>query len=401
MKKFEYTALDGSGKIKSGQVEAADDIQAANILRERDLIITSLKEKEEFDFFRYLSRFQRVPDTEKVMFARQMATMIVAGLPLSKALAVLEEQSRNKRMKLAINEMIRDIDGGLSLSQALEKHREIFSDIFINLVKAGEASGNIDKILLRLADTLENQHRFSSQVKGAMIYPIIVLVFMIGVMVIMFIFVIPKLTDMFTQMGADLPLPTKILIAISTWSSNNILFVILGVIAFSVGINRIGKTPKGQYFFADRALTLPIFGKIVKQVQFANLARTLSLLIGSGLPILQALEISRETVSNLRVKEGIAKAAKSVEKGSALSEPLKNNPIFPIMLSQMIAIGEETGKIDEVLQKVASFFEEEASDATKNISTAMEPLIMVVLGLGVAFLIISIVLPIYKLTTSF
>jgi len=297
--------------------------------------------------------------------------------------------------------MIQDIDGGLSLSQSLEKHRDIFSNIFISLIKAGEASGNIDKILLRLADTLENQHKFKSQVKGAMIYPVIVLIFMVIVMGIMFVFVIPKLTAMFTDMGADLPLPTKILIAVSTWSQNNFLLVILGIAGFAFAINSIGKTPKGQYFFADRALGLPIFGKLNRQIEFANLARTLSLLINSGLPILTSLEISRETCDNLRVKEGIAKAAKAVEKGSPLSEPLKANSLFPVMLSQMVAIGEETGKIDEVLEKVSSFFESEASESTKNLSTAIEPLIMVVLGIGVAFLIISIILPIYKLTTSF
>lgn len=401
MKKFEYTALDNKDKIKSGQIEAADDVQAANILRERDLVITSLRVKEEFDLSKYFSKLKKVAATEKIIFARQLATMITAGLPLSRALLVLQNQSRDKKMKKAIEEMERDIDGGLSLSQALEKHSDIFSQMYIGLVKAGEASGKMDQILSRLADSLEREHRFDSQTKGAMIYPIIVLVFLLIVMGVMFVFVIPKMTVMFTDMGVELPLPTKILIGTSTWASKNIIFVILGVVAFGFGINSFGKTPRGRYFFADRALTLPIFGKIVQQVQFANLARTLAMLIGSGIPILDALEIAGKTLTNLRVQEAIAKAAKAVEKGSSLAEPLKNNPIFPMMLSQMVAIGEETGRVDEVLEKVAAFFEEEASDSSRNLATAIEPLIMVILGVAVAFLIVSIILPIYSLTTSF
>lgn len=401
MKKFEYTALDDQGKLKSGQIEAADDTQAANILRERDLVITSLVPKEDFDLGKYFDKFVKVPSTERIIFARQLSTMINAGLPLSKALTVLQEQTKNAKMKKCIDQMIRDIDGGASLSQALEKHNDVFPQVFISLVKAGEASGTLDKILLRLAETLERDHRFQSQTKGAMIYPVIVVVFMIIVVIIMMIWVIPSLMAMFTDMNVELPWSTKILIASSTWMSNNAVIVILGIIGFGYGINAFNKTPRGKYFFADRALTLPIMGKIVRQVQFANLARTLSMLIGAGIPILEALEISRETLSNIRVKEGVAKAAKAVEKGASLSDPFKANPIFPIMLSQMVAIGEETGQMDEVLSKVAIFFEEEASDSAKNLSQAIEPLIMVVLGFGVAFLIVSIILPIYSITTSF
>ena len=401
MKTFKYTGLDKDSKTKTGKIQAADDIQAANILREKQFVITSLKPKERFDISRFFGRFQKVSSTEKIIFARQLATMTNAGLPLGQALVVLEEQTKSKKMKEAISNMTRDIDGGASLSQSLEKYPDIFSRIYVSLIKAGEASGSMDKILTRLADTLERDHRFKSETKGAMIYPVIVLVFMLGVMLLMFIFVIPKMMVMFNDMNVELPLPTKILITTSTWTSNNLILVVLGVFGFGFGINRFNKTSRGQYFFADRALTLPILGKIVKQVQFANLARTLSMLIGSGLPILEALDITKETVGNLRVKEGMAKAAKDVEQGVPLAEPFKNNPIFPVMLSQMVAIGQETGKLDEVLDKVAAFFEEEASNSAKNLSTAMEPLIMVVLGIGVAFLIISIILPIYKLTTSF
>ena len=401
MKKFEYTVLTDDGKIKAGLIEAADDVQAANLLREKEYLITSLKEKEVFDISKYLKKFKKVPETERIVFARQLATMITAGLPLSQAMVVLRDQSRNKSMKDSIGQMIRDIDGGSSLSQALEKHHDIFPQVFISLIKAGEASGSMDKILTRLADTLENDHKFKGQVKGAMIYPVIVLVFMVIVMGVMFVFVIPKLTGMFTEMGAELPLPTRILIGMSSWASENVIFVLIGIAVFAFGINAFNGTPKGKFFFADRMLSLPIFGKILHQVEFASLARTLSMLISSGLPILEALEISRETLSNLRVKEAVAKAAKAVEQGSPLSEPMKQNPLFPMMLSQMVAIGEETGKLDDVLTKVASFFEEEASESTKNLSTAIEPIIIVALGAGVAFLIVSIVLPIYTLTSSF
>lgn len=401
MKVFQYTIIDNNGKLKTGKIEAADDIQAANLLREKDAVITALREKEVFDLSKYFNKFQKVPEQEKIMFARQLATMITAGLSLGKALEVLEQQTSNKKMKRVISDMASSIEGGLSLSQCMDKHREVFSDIFVSLVKAGEASGKLDMILTRLADTLEKDHRFKSQTKGALIYPVIVLIFMLIVIFIMFVFVIPPMTGMFNDMGVELPLPTKILIMISTFMSQNVFVVVGGVVFFAVGINKIGKSPRGQHFFAEIALKAPIFGKIIRQVQFANFARILSLLISSGLPLLEALDISRETLTNIKIKEGVALAAKGVEKGAALSEPLKANPIFPVMLSQMVAIGEETGKLDEVLDKVSNFFEQEASDSTKNLSTAMEPLIMVFLGVGVAFLIISIILPIYKLTTSF
>ena len=397
---YAYTAKDVSGKTKNGFIEAASTDQAAEILRSRRLVPTEIKEKQTNTLALLSQRLRGVSEKEKTIFTRQLATMVAAGLPLARALGILSAQTRNSRFREILSASLRDVQAGTPLSSSLEKQEGIFSRVYISLVRAGEASGALDSILLRLAENQEKRREFLGRTKGALIYPAIVVIGMGGVFVMMMVFVIPKLMDMYKDLGAELPLPTRIMIGVSRiftdfwWA----LLLIAGAAAF--GFWRFSQTDQGRHLLARAILRLPIVGPISTQSQLAEVTRTLGLLIQSGVPILTALEISKGAVSNVLYLEAIERAAVSVEKGAPLSATLKNDPLFPASLGQMVEVGEETGKVDEVLAKISTFFESEVDQAVNNLSVALEPIIMVLLGVMVGFLILSVILPIYSLTSQ-
>ena len=397
---FTYTAKDSEGVDKAGFVEAVSTDQAVEVLRGRNLVPTEIKEKQTSSFKLLFKRLQGISEKEKTVFTRQLATMVEAGLPLARALEILVGQTRNPRFREMLSSSLRDVQAGVSLSSSLEKHEGIFSRVYISLIRAGEASGALDTILKRLADNQEKRQEFIGQTRGALIYPAIVVVGMGGVFVMMMTFVIPKLTDMYRDLGADLPLPTKIMIGLSDFMTGFwwLILLVIGVTAF-LGW-RFSQTKQGRYIFARMVLRLPIVGNISGQSQLAELSRTLGLLVSSGVPILTALDISKGAVGNVLYLEAIDRVAVSVEKGAPLSAAIKKDALFPVSLGQMVEVGEETGKVDEVLFKTAKFFESEVDQWVKNLSTALEPVIMVLLGVMVGFLILSVILPIYSLTSQ-
>lgn len=397
---FTYTAKDSSGKTKTGFVEATSADQAAEILRGRNLIPTEIKEKTTFTLAVLFNRLRGISDEEKTIFTRQLATMVSAGLPLARALEILAVQTSNPRFREVLSSALRDIQAGASLSSSLEKHEGVFPRVYISLIRAGEASGALDKILLRLAENQEKQREFVGRTKGALIYPAIVVVGMVGVFIMMMTFVIPKLTGMYKDLGADLPLPTRILIAFSDLFTNFWWALILLVAGAAFGGWRFSQTTYGRYFLARLLLRMPIYGPISNKTQLAELTRILGLLISSGVPILTALDIGKGAVGNILYIEAVERASVLVEKGSPLSAALKNDLLFPPSMAQMVEVGEETGKIDEVLFKISQFFESEVDQAVKNLSTALEPIIMVLLGVMVGFLILAVILPIYSLTSQ-
>ena len=397
---FTYTAKDAEGKTKTGFVEAATTEQAAEILRGRNLVPTGLREKETSSLSLLLKNLRRVSEEEKTIFTRQLATMINAGLPLARALEVLTVQARNPRFREVLSACLRDVQAGAALSSSLEKQEGVFSRIYLSLIRAGEASGALDKILLRLADNQEKRREFIAQTRGVLIYPAIVVVGMIAVFVMMMTFVIPKLMDMYRDLGAALPLPTRIMMGISDLFTHFWWLLLLLTVGVIVGVWRFKQTVAGRYLWAKTILRLPIVGPISSRTQLAEMTRTLGLLVGSGIPILTALDIAEGALSNVLYCEALERATLSVEKGLPLSTVLKNDPLFPPSLGQMIEVGEETGKIDEVLFKVSHFFESEVDQAVKNMTTALEPLIMILLGIMVGFLILSVILPIYSLTSQ-
>lgn len=399
---YNFIVKDPSGKSISGTVEAPNITLAGDILRERKYVVISLLEKKEGGLLQgVLQRFRGVSIGEKTVFARQLATMVSSGLPLTNALEILRVQAGSPRMKEVMGGMLGDIQGGSSLAKSMVKYPDVFSKVIVSLVEAGETSGKLDVLLNQLSDNMEKERDFQSKTRGALIYPAVIGVAMVAVFVIMMVFVVPRLTALYEDIGAELPLPTKILIAISKFLTSGwwAVLVLLGLAGF--GLYHYIRTEKGKYQLANFTFKFPIFGKLNRESELARFARTLGLLVGAGIPITQALEIVAGAMGNILYRDAVLAAEKEVEKGVPLSIPIRANPNFDPLVAQMIAVGEETGKMDEVLDKVAGFFESQAGQSVKNLSTALEPIILVVLGVMVGGLVLSIITPIYNLTTQF
>lgn len=401
MQTFFYTALDTEGNSSKGKLNALSKEQAVRLLRERGLIVTSVTAEHKFELSSFLTNLRGVPTAQKIVFTRQLGTMIDSGLPITQALKILEKQSKHEVMQKAIQQVVTDIDGGKSLHESLGSHPNIFSRLYLSLIKAGEASGNLDEILNRLADSMQAEADFKGRVKGAMIYPSIIVVVMLGVLILMFVFVIPRLSSLYEEMGAELPVITRVLLNISKGFVQFWWMGILGSVVAFFALRSFTKKKSGQYFSSDMKSRLPVFGSLLKEVELTSFTRTLGMLMDSGVSILESLDISKETLNNLRLRDGVDEVAKAVEKGKPLAEPLRANEIFPPIMAEMIAVGEQTGKVDEILKKVAEYFGDESTRTTENLAAALEPIIMVVLGVVVGILVVALILPIYSLTSQF
>lgn len=400
MAEFVYRAKDIHGANQTGNIKTTDAHQAASTLRKKGLIVISLKEKAE-NQRNFLNKFlNRVSFSDLVMITRQLATMVSSGLVLSDSIDILQEQQNNPTLKKTLEGISQDIKGGLTLAQALGKYPEIFPHLYVNLIKAGEASGKLDQVLLQMADGLEKDKEFQAKVKGAMIYPVVVLSMMFVVIIIMMIFVIPKLTTLYAQSTIELPLPTKILIGTSNLFINYWWLGLIICIGGAIGFQRWNKTEEGKYVIGRMLLKLPIVGRIITNVTLTNFNRTFGLLTSAGIPLLESIGIVTDLTDNPVYKKNLKAAYNGVERGLPFSS-LLTSEIFPKIVGQMVKVGEETGKVDEVFFKLADYFESEADHLIKNLTVAIEPIVLIILGVGVAFLVISIILPIYKLTTSF
>lgn len=396
---YVYNAIDGTGKKKTGTVDARTEPSAVGLLKEQGLFVVSLEVQKD-DLISTILSFGGVPESEVVTVTRQLATMISAGLPIARGLEVLAEQSQNRNMKKILLDILRDVQGGSTLSGSLKKYPNAFGPTYIALVRAGEASGKLEEILKRLADTLESQRDFKSRFTGAMIYPAVIFIAMIGVFALMMIFVIPKLAQMYASLNVELPAVTRAMISISDFMSRFWYIVIFLLIAAFLGIRSFLATTRGKAIVTNVASRLPIFGKLMIQKDLTEFARTLSLLLSSGIAITEALNIVGQVVTNPQLKEGAQSAAAAVEKGDSLSDYLKKDKAFPALLGQMATVGEETGELDQVLDRIGNFYAGEADHAIKGLSSALEPIILVILGGMVGLLIVSIITPIYKITSA-
>jgi type IV pilus assembly protein PilC len=400
MLRFKYKAKDLQGKIVAGVVEGPDDKSAAKLLRGKKLVVISLNPVRQtpLDIFKKFS--ERITSGDIVNFTRQLATMINAGLPITDGLLILRNQSKGKFQDIVAN-ILSDVEEGRPLSTALAVYPNIFNKTYIALIKSGEVGGVLDEVLARLADTLEKQEEFRGKVKGAMIYPIIIVLAMIGVAFVMLVFVLPKLTTLYTQFDAKLPLTTQFIIFLSGFMSKFWPFILIGIVLLAYGFKLYRGTKSGKKMIDSLILKIPLIGDLQRQVVLADLTRTISLMVGSGVSILESINIASEAVGNTVISEDLADIGKQIEKGFPVSFAFaKHSDTFPQILSQMISVGEETGKMDEVLSKVSHVFETESDTKLKAITAAVEPAILIVLGLGVAFLVISIIMPIYNLTTQ-
>lgn len=401
MNRFNYKAKDKAGRLVKGEVEAGSVAEAAKLVRGKKLFVISISTKIDSPFSFVKKLRERITSADVSTFTRQLSTMINAGLPITEALLILRSQSKGA-MQTIVAQILADVEAGESLSGSMLKHPKVFTRTYIALVKSGEVGGVMDTVLLRLADTLEKQQEFKGKVKGALIYPAIIIIGMIAVSFIMMIFVIPRLTSLYSEFDAELPVPTQILIGASNFVIGYwyivAFFLILGVYLF--GLYR--KTVEGRRKTDEMIFKIPIFGNLQHQIILTELTRTMSLMVGAGVPILEALNITSEVVGNTVIAEALKDVARQVEKGFPIAFSFARHPeAFPFILSQMVAVGEETGKMEEVLTKISHIFEVESDEKVKGLTAAIEPMVMVLLGLGVGFLVIAVILPIYNLTSQF
>ncbi len=401
MKRFNYKAKDHAGRVVKGEVEAPDANAAAKLIKSKGLFVILLNPKMGSIFSLIGKRKEKVTSSDVATFTRQLSTMINAGLPITEALLILRSQSK-KSLQAIIAQLLADVEAGESFSNALLKHPQVFGKTYIALVKSGEVGGVLDAVLLRLADNLEKQQEFGSKVKGALIYPIIIIVGMVIVAVVMLIFVIPKLLSLYSDMNATLPAPTRILIAVSGFVTKY-WFVIFAVLLVGFYIFRLFKaTPEGRRKVDELIFKIPIYGPLQRQIILTDLTRTLSMMVGAGVSILEALHISSDVAGNTIISEALTDAANQVEKGFPVAFAFSKHPeAFPFILSQMVAVGEETGKMEEILGNLSRIFEVESDEKVKGLTSAIEPVVMVILGLGVGFLVIAVILPIYSLSSAF
>lgn len=397
---FSYLAKDFQGNTHKGEVETVDEYQAALLLKRKRLIVISVKTKNEAtkNFFNKI--FNRVSFADVVVVTRQLATMIQSGLVLSEALDILVDQQENKTFKKVLEGISSDIKSGIDFATTLEKYPDVFPPIFAKLVKAGQLSGKLDSILLELAENLEKDREFQSKVKGAMIYPVVVMTMMIGVMLIMIFFVMPKLLGLYTESGMELPLPTQIVIGFTKFMLNFWWSILLVIIIAVAAFRKFVSTPEGRLVVDRFLLKIPVLGRVIMLVGLTSFTRTFALLIGSGLSILEAIKVVSDLSGNTVFKNGFDLAYKGVERGLPFSTQILSLPVFPKIVGQMIKTGEETGKLDEIMLRLADYFESEVDNALKNLTTLIEPIVLVMLGVGVGFLVVSIILPIYQLTTN-
>ncbi len=400
-KQFGYRVKNEEGKTLDGVLEASSLDHASKLLRGRGYLIIKVEEEKESEIKEIMRRFERVKVDDVVNFTRQLSTMVSAGLPLTESLSILRVQSP-PAMSRVVSKVLEEVEGGKTLAIAMEESGDgVFDDIYIALVKAGEAAGVLDEVLKRLAETMEKQRDFRSKTKGAMVYPMIIIIGMVIVAVIMMIFVVPRMTEMYKDFGAELPLPTRILIGASDFAVKfwYLLFLFFGAVGYV--FLKWSKTEVGSVMIEEALMKMPVVGELRLKMVMTEFARTMSLLISAGISILDALRITSAAVGSKIIGAKMMMAASKVEKGQSLGLVLAELGEFPPIVPQMIAVGEQTGKMDEILDKLADYFEGESEQAVKNLTTAIEPMIMAVMGVGVGFLVFAVIMPIYNLTSQF
>lgn len=354
---FSYTARDIEGVDHTGTVETTDTHQVARILSRKGLVVIKVKKKEDNSKSVINKYLNRVSFNDLVAATRQLATMIESGLVLSEALDILVEQQQNKTFKEVLQEVSRDVKSGLDLATALRKHPEVFPSLYASLVKSGEESGKLDIVLTQMATNLERDREFRAKVKGAMIYPVLVICMMFAVMLIMMLFVVPKLTSLYTQSNIDLPLPTKILIGTSNFFQSFWWLLLLLVIGGFIGLKRWIATPNGKLRFDQFLLKVPVVNKVIEGTSLTNFTRTFGLLITAGIPLLDALNIVSGVIGNSVYSRALKDTTKGVERGLSFSAQLDAVGVFPKLIGQMFKVGEETGKVDKVAFKMAEYYE--------------------------------------------
>jgi len=402
MADFNYIAKDRTGNTVKGDVSAPDKLRALEILRGKSLLIIKLEEKKKMSLgfsFSLFKRKKKIPLDELVVFTRQMATLTGAGITIVNSLETLAEQTQNQVFKDCLHEVGNNVNTGSSLSEGMAKYRSLFSDFFINMVRAGESSGMLDEVLDRVATYLEKTNALQKKVKSALIYPAVVSFMAIAISSLMILVVIPVFEDIFSGFGAALPAPTQFLIDLSDNARRYFVLIVILVGGIFFVFKWYIATDKGRLWLDGLKLRLPVFGPMLRKVAVSKFSRTLSTLVKSGVPILQALEIVAKTSGNVIIERTIDRVKDSVREGESIAAPMEKSGIFPPIVTRMISVGEKTGELEKMLTKIADFFDEQVDTMVEALTSLLEPMIIAFLGIVIGGIVICMFLPIFQIST--
>ncbi len=401
MPTYRYSAMDTNGRTVNGTLEADNlELVRAKLADLRFHILSIREAKVRAGLSEWFSGIQRVKLRDLVLFSRQFATMVDAGLSVVKCLDILQKQARNPRLKDVVGRLKHDVASGMSLTEALQKHPRIFSALYVNMIRSAEVGGMLDTVLDRLATFLEKEQETRGKIKSAMTYPAVVFCFAMLMLIGLLFFVLPKFKGIFETMGLQLPLTTRLMLNSSTYLRSYWYIALVLIVGLVVSAKVIVQTEKGRYAVDAAKLRLPVFGDLMLKASVSRFARTFGTLISSGVPVLRALDIVADTAGNRVIAETVTRARASIKEGDRISTPLFASKIFPVMVTQMIAVGEETGRLDQMLVKVANFYDEEVDTTLKSLTSLIEPLMIVGLGIIVGFIAVSVISPIYSLVGS-
>ena len=394
---FIYKGINSYGEKRKGKIEAVN-LAAAQTTLKKMRITPSLVKEAPKDILSGIPFFQpKVTGKDVVIFTRQLSTMIDAGLPLVQSLEILTRQQENATFKKILQTVRTDVETGSTIAEAMKKHPQVFDNLYCNMIDAGEVGGILDTILSRLAAYMEKNMALVKKVKGSMTYPVICLCISVVVMAVMLVFVVPVFQKMFADFGSALPVPTQMVVDMSQFVKGNILFMLGGVFALVWLIKRINRTEKGKKKIDQLLLVLPILGPLIRRVAVAKFTRTLGTMMTSGVPIMDALNVVARTAGNKVIEIAVFRVVDAIKEGRALAEPLEETGVFPSMVVQMINVGESTGALDTMLEKIADFYDEEVDQAVENLTAAIEPLMMVFLGGMIGGLVVAMYLPIFSM----
>jgi general secretion pathway protein F len=399
---FEYKALDASGKSVAGIIDADTAKEARQKLRMENLYTTSVTEAEESvsltSEVKVRQVFQRIRRKDVAAATRQLATLLRSGMPLVQSLSAIIEQLEGYPLQKPMLEIREKVNSGSSFADALGDHPKLFSNLYVGMVRAGESAGALETILQRLAEYLEKSEKQRNRIRSIMVYPVVMLLVGGGVLTFLMTYVVPMLTQLFIEMGRDLPLPTQILIAVSDFmKSYKMLIAVAGFVAVLVALKRYIRKDKGRYLYDSFRLKLPVIGSLVRKTCMVRFSRTLGTLVAGGVPLLQALEIVRDVVGNAVIGKTLDEARENIARGETISDPLKNSHQFPPIVTHMIAVGEASGNLEEMLFSVADAYEDEVETTVTGLTSLLEPIIIILMGVVVGFIVLSILLPIFDM----
>lgn len=394
---FRYTAITDKGEKRDGVIEAVNRDLAISGLQRRGLIVTSVKSEEEAKKWFEITLFEKVPLKEVVILSRQMSTLFEAQVSALKAFSLLAGNTENKLLSRKMNQIASDLQAGSSIAGALAKHPDVFSDFYVNMVKAGEESGKLTQVFLFLADYLDRQYALTSKTKHALVYPAFVISVFIIVMVLMFTVVVPRLSGIILESGQEVPFYTKIVLWISDFLVNYGIFFLIFFLVLAIYLVRLIRSKKGKKFFDEIKLTIPVVGALYRKIYLARIADNMDTMLSAGIPIVRSIEITSNVVGNKRFQDILKQASEAVKSGKSFSQSLEVHPEIPKIMPQIIRVGEETGSLGQILKMLAKFYKREVDEAVDTLVGLIEPFMIISLGLGVGLLLVSVLVPIYNI----